>query len=205
VKSSVLSNFGHPVNLNSQNHPMSSAITNHLEVSSKATLCPIVLACDDSYGMPLATALRSMVEANRHAWPIQCYVLSDGVGEKTKRKVLASLPPDSVVIHWMPVELSAFAQFSTISHISKITYARFVITQIIPSHVSRALYLDSDLLVLDDLGPLCQTDLGDGVFGAVVDSFMDQATKQNRPGYERVPRVQNYFNAGVLLIDLKRA
>lgn len=167
-------------------------------------LCPLVLASDDAYGMPLATTLRSIADTNPGAWPIHCYVLSNGITEETKRRVVASLPENSTAIHWLPVELSGFGSFRTLSHISKMTYARFLISQMLPPDLSRVLYLDCDLLVVGDLLPLCRAKLGDAVLGAVADPFMDPAIKQNRAGYELVPRVQNYFNAGVLLIDLER-
>jgi lipopolysaccharide biosynthesis glycosyltransferase len=179
-------------------------ISNLKRATVGQTLCPIVLACDDAYGMPLATTLRSLVQANPDAWPIECHVLSDGITEQTKRKVVASLPEGSAVIRWVAVELSDFARFSTAPHISKITYARLLIAEILPSHISRVLYLDTDLLALVDLRALCNTELEDAPIGAVVDSFLDPATKEDRPGYETVPRVDNYFNAGVLLIDLDR-
>ena len=37
-------------------------------------------------------------------------------------------------------------------YVSKTTHARLVIPRILHDSVSRALYLDADLLVLDDLG-----------------------------------------------------
>jgi len=179
-------------------------ISNLKRATVRQTLCPVVLACDDAYGMPLATTLRSAVEANPDAWPIECHILSDRITERTKRKVVASLPQGSAVIRWVAVELSDFSRFSTAPHISRITYARLLIAEILPSHISRILYLDTDLLVLEDLRALCNTDLEDAAIGAVVDSFLDQATKQDRAGCETVPRVSSYFNAGVLVIDLDR-
>jgi len=80
---------------------------------------------------------------------------------------------------------------------------RILIPKVFPDTVSRVLYLDSDLLVLDDLTPLWNTDLKETVAGAVVD-FLDGQLRQNQPGLEDVPRVQQYFNAGVLLINLVR-
>jgi lipopolysaccharide biosynthesis glycosyltransferase len=184
--------------------PAPSMINNPKRATVGQTLCPIVLACDNGYGMPLATTLRSLVDANPSAWPIECYVLSDGIAEQTKRNVAASLPEGSAVIRWVPVELSDFARFSTAPHISRITYARLLIAEILPPHIARILYLDTDLLVLGDLLALCSTDLEGAAMGAVLDSYLDSATKQNSPDYVNVPRVDNYFNAGVLLIDLGR-
>ncbi len=65
------------------------------------------------------------------------------------------------------------------------------------------MYLDADILVLDDLESLWETDLEGAVVGAVLDG-LDPKLKHGDPGFEEVPRVQDYFNSGVLLIDLGR-
>ncbi|MET4217663.1 lipopolysaccharide biosynthesis glycosyltransferase [Bradyrhizobium sp. LB7.2] len=162
--------------------------------------CPIVLACDRRYSMPLATTLRSVVETNRSDEPLEFHVLVDGVSERIRKRILDSLPHGSASIRWIEVDLEMFRDFSTIRYISKVTYARFLIPRIFPNTVSRVLYLDSDLLVLDDLQALCATDLGGKVLGAVLDGLDSQL--KNQTVHAPVPRVRDYFNAGVLLIDL---
>jgi lipopolysaccharide biosynthesis glycosyltransferase len=166
---------------------------------------PIVMACDETYAIPLATALRSAVDANRSGQPLDVYVLWDRFSASIRRRVIESLPEGSAVIHWVPVDLSSFQGFSTLPHISsKMTFARFMIPHVFGKDVQRVLYLDADLLVLDDLGPLWDTDLKGAVIGAVLDRILDPQLKARAPGLENFPRVRDYFNAGVLLIDLDR-
>jgi lipopolysaccharide biosynthesis glycosyltransferase len=164
---------------------------------------PLILACDGEYVMPLATTLRSIVEANRRSWPLEFYVLCCGVPCAAQQRVNRSLPPGSGTVHWVPIDLNLFGQFATIPHVSKMTYARLLIPKIIPDVVRRVLYLDSDLLVLGDLRNLWDSDLKGRVLGAVLDSI-DPMLKRGDALREFVPRVQKYFNAGVLMIDLAR-
>jgi lipopolysaccharide biosynthesis glycosyltransferase len=165
---------------------------------------PIVLACDGSYAMQLATTLVSIVGANRSGQPIEVYVLSDHFSLRMRQRVVDSLPEGSVVIRWVPVDLSSFQEFSRLPHISRMTFARFMIPRVIPEGVQRVLYLDADLLVLGDLGPLWDVDLKGAVIGAVLDRILDPQLKARLPGLENFPRVRDYFNSGVLLIDLDR-
>src|SRR6202008_1736339 len=102
-----------------------------------------VFACDAGYAMPLATTLRSIVAANRRVCPLQVYILSHGFSENLKTKIIDSLPNESCSICWAPVDLAAFAGFSTLRHISTMTYARLLIPSILPEGVPRALYLDA--------------------------------------------------------------
>jgi lipopolysaccharide biosynthesis glycosyltransferase len=164
---------------------------------------PVVLACDERYAMPLATTLRSVVESDRSGRPLEFYVLCDDVPEGVRKKVFESLPKGSASIRWIEVDLGLFGQFSTMKYISKVTYARLLIPRLFPDTISRVLYLDIDLVVLDDLAPLWETDLEEAVVGAVRDE-LDSAIKGDMRGFDKVPRVREYFNAGVLLINLYR-
>jgi lipopolysaccharide biosynthesis glycosyltransferase len=171
---------------------------------SSTISCPLVFACDAGYAMPLATTLRSIAETNRSAWPFQVYILSDGFSENTKRKVIDSLPKGSSSFRWLPADLAGFEGFSTLQHISTATYARLLISSKLPDRVDRVLYLDADILVLDDLAPIWEVDLEGAVLGAVVDERLSTHIKIGNTSLAGLPRVRNYFNAGVLLIDLAR-
>jgi lipopolysaccharide biosynthesis glycosyltransferase len=163
----------------------------------------LVLACDEAYAMPLATALRSIVEANRGNWPLDCHILTDGFSEAAKRRVSESLPDGAARIQWVAVSMEPFRGFYTAPHVSVMTFARLLIPRAFPDTVSRLLYLDTDILVLDDLMPLWETDLEGAVVGAVLDGLDRHLTSGTRT-FAGVPRVRGYFNAGVLLIDLER-
>jgi lipopolysaccharide biosynthesis glycosyltransferase len=162
---------------------------------------PIVLACDGSYAMQLATTLRSLVEANRRAWPLDVHVFAEDVCERDRRRVLGSLPRGSASIRWVEADLEAYRGFTTPEWISKATFARLLIPAAFEDTVARVLYLDADILVLDDLAPLWETDLDGAVVAAVLDR-VDPQLKAGAAGLDGLPRVQDYFNAGVLLIDL---
>jgi lipopolysaccharide biosynthesis glycosyltransferase len=171
----------------------------------------IALAADEAYAMPLATALRSIVEANRNHWSLDFCILYHGFSPDGRKRVTRSLPEKSAQILWIPVETKLFGELFTIPHVSKMTYARLLIPQLFPEAVSRLLYLDTDTLVLGDLAPLWQTDLAESIFAAVPDFYYHTKfvlegldPEANRARYAGLPPVREYFNAGVLLIDLNR-
>ena len=174
-----------------------------MSTNTKQKERPIVLAADAAYAMPLATTLRSITDANRDGWPLSIHIISDDIASATRQRVLDSLPRSSVSIHWHPVDLGPVRGFATADHISKMTYARFLIPEIFPKSVSKVLYLDTDLLALANLEPLWETNLEGAVVGAVLDT-LDAKIKGNMAGLEYAPRVGSYFDAGVLLIDVDR-
>lgn len=163
-----------------------------------------MLACDGRYAMPLATALASLVAANSNAWPLEVHVLTDGFSKGKRQRVVESLPKGSASIRWIAMDLKRFKAFSTLHHISAMTFARLVIPDLFPETVSTVLYLDADILVLGNLAPLWKIELAEAVVGAVADAGLDGAHLPSDAGSSRPLRVRRYFNAGVLLINLSR-
>ena len=163
----------------------------------------LALACDDGYAMPLATTLRSVVDAMPEAWPIDVRVLTDRFAAAHRQRVLESLPAGSVELKWVDIGLERCAAIDTQAHISRVTCGRLLLPEVLEASLTRVLYLDADVLVTGSLQPLWRTRLQGAVLGAVVDAI-DAGLQQSAAEVRDVPRVQRYFNAGVLLIDLQR-
>lgn len=170
-----------------------------------ATPLTLVLLADERYAMPLATTLSSIARSNRRYWPIQVHVLQDGMSERSRQRVLDSLPSNSIALVWHGVDLSSFASLSTLPHISRMTYARFLIDQCLPQSLRRVLYLDTDILVLADLEQLWRADLRGAIIGAVPDRHIDAMLNAHCDiRTHDVPQVRAYLNAGVMVINLSR-
>jgi lipopolysaccharide biosynthesis glycosyltransferase len=176
---------------------------------------PIVTAANAAYAMPLATTLRSVVDNNPKWWPWVIYVLSDGFDTETKLRVERSLPSGSAEIQWIQIDMSAFAGFSSgPRNLSKMTYARLLVPRVIPEDFERVLYLDADILVIDNLEALWKTNLIGAPFAAVSDLYLHtsfelkgiepEIGRLNHPEFTNLPPIRNYCNAGVLLINLPR-
>jgi lipopolysaccharide biosynthesis glycosyltransferase len=169
----------------------------------------VAMACDGRYAMPLATTLRSLVEAHSGEVVLHVVILVSEFPDSLRKKVAASLPRSAISLDWRPIELASFQRFSTRPYISKMTYARLLLPELLPVSASRVLYLDADVLVLGDLEELWKADLEGAALGAVQDSDgvahgtrLWQLTTDARLGSPH--RIPPYFNAGVLLIDLTR-
>ncbi len=91
-----------------------------------------------------------------------------------------------------------------INRYSIATFYRLLIPQILPNDIDRCIYLDSDTLVNLDIKALWQIDLGDKTLAAVPEILnrpdVKQAFSLCREG---LVKREDYFNAGVLLINTK--
>ena len=87
------------------------------------------------------------------------------------------------------------------------TYHRLLLPRLVPREVTRAIWLDCDLLVTTDLVRLWETDLGGCHLLAVRDPVVPLVS--SRYGIRRwrelgIAPDAPYFNAGVMLLDVDR-
>jgi lipopolysaccharide biosynthesis glycosyltransferase len=82
-----------------------------------------------------------------------------------------------------------------------------LLAELLPPTVERVLFLDVDLLVLDDVSTVFATDLGDHAVAAAPDVAIPTCSDvRGVKGWRErgIPQGAPYFNCGVLLIDLGR-
>ncbi len=166
---------------------------------------PIFFAVDDGYCPFLAVAIQSMLD---HAAPQYMYsikVLNTDIGSENKKRI-ARYERENVSIEF--VDLNYYIQkikdkLYTRDYYSKSTYFRLFIPNLYPQY-DKALYLDSDIVVLDDIAELFFTDIGDNMVAAAPDDVI-QFNPVFQHYVEKVVGVadyRRYFNAGVLLMNL---
>lgn len=87
-----------------------------------------------------------------------------------------------------------------------IPYARFVMDRFLPADVERLIYVDCDMMVVSPIERLWETDLGDKPFAAVEDAWgkLLAAHHDLRGRGGVLDPADPYFNAGLLVIDMKR-
>lgn len=83
--------------------------------------------------------------------------------------------------------------------ITRATYYRLFLTEILPETLDKVLYLDGDCVCRHSLLPLWETDISNDAVGAVFDESEGNIEYYNRLKY---PFELGYFNAGVLLVNL---
>lgn len=98
------------------------------------------------------------------------------------------------------VDEALFADAPTTAQYPQEMYYRMLAAQLLPPNVSRLLYLDPDTLVINPLRPLWETDLDGHLFAACAHTGKTELVSSvNRV---RLNVAHDYFNSGVLLMDL---
>lgn len=164
----------------------------------------VVMCADDAYAAAGAVAIRSLCDHLSVGADIWLLYTRLGAGSLA----LLRRAPRGGDFRLLTVNLSRrhydFAVRS--DYISSATFGRLQVGGILPATCERALYLDCDVLVRGDLDELWRTDLGGKVVGAALEQTAP--TLGSNGVSESVEALElnaeyPYFNAGVLLIDLK--
>ncbi|RXH58408.1 Glycosyl transferase, family 8 [Granulicella sibirica] len=94
---------------------------------------------------------------------------------------------------------SSYQNLPTHGHLTAAVYLRLFATEYLDPSVEKVLYLDSDTIVLADLGELWQFDLGDAFLGAVPEPY--DYSQRHPLGFGPDDL---YINAGVMLLNLAK-
>lgn len=169
-------------------------------------IIPIFYACDDAFVKYTIVSLSSMIQNASKDYQYKIYVLNTNIGEDMKSK-LSALENENFEISFTDVSeyLNSVTKDLPIRHYySKTTYYRFFIAEMFPEY-SKAIYIDSDTIVLGDISKLYETDIGDAYLGACHEQAMVQVDVYGTY-CEKVVGVSrhNFFNAGLMLLNCKQ-
>ncbi len=159
----------------------------------------VALGIDRAYAPHAAAVIASMV---RHApgARFRFLILHVGVEPALGMRVEAAAPGAAFV--WREIGDDHAPAMADRLHFSRAILFRLGIEKHAPADWRRVLYIDSDVIVMRDVGPLWRADLGANPIGAVIDCFVDAAAFAAR--WRLPPASPCYFNSGVLLIDLEK-
>jgi lipopolysaccharide biosynthesis glycosyltransferase len=166
----------------------------------------MVVACaaNERYVMPLAVMLTSLVDHLDPKRQLSIHVVDGGIPPVEREQVGASLRGANVSIEWIPAK-SSRPDLPTWGRLDPAVYQRLMLPGMLPESVHRAIWLDCDLVIRQDLGRLWDVDLADRHVLAVQDiivpyvsSFMGVAHHADLG----IPADGKYFNAGVMVMNL---
>ena len=172
-------------------------------------MIPMFFSIDDAYAPYLAAALCSAID---HASDDRCYkaiILHQELSQENISR-LASLATENFSIEFVPMTQGLDAITDTMSnrlrcdYFTLTIYFRLFIPRMFPQY-NKAIYIDSDVILLEDPAKLFDIPLQGNLIGACVDRSVGHVPQlvnymENAVG---VPK-EKYINSGVLLMDLQK-
>lgn len=163
----------------------------------------VMYLCDDNYAMIAGVSILSLMENNRDMEAINIFLVSDGISdcniEKIKlcvkqynRNLVILEKPDIKSLLGCNVEMHWWIEN---------VFSRVFLGEVFKDYreVRRLIYIDCDTLIVGSLQDLWDMDLG-GRTGAGVCEAMGNIHKK----VIGLSKEDNYFNAGMFLIDLNK-
>ena len=159
------------------------------------------MATDDNYAHHLAVVIASILKNLSLERELCLYVLHDAISNGTKEKIqsLSSIRPFEINFIDVCCEQYEGLRSKWAVHVSKMSYARLNLGELL-LNLEKCIYLDCDVIVRNEISELFEIDISDYFFGAVEEP---EETKFNTKDMFKIPDGYGYFNAGVLLLNLK--
>lgn len=162
----------------------------------------VAFAINDGYISHLEIALFSLLKNNQNSL-FNIYVLSGDLKQANIRKLerICDNQKNAYITVIKPQD-GVFTSLKVNEHFSKDMYSRYLLPELLP-HEKKVLYLDADILVTGDISELYDTQLSDMSLAAIKDigiqrpQFTEYMDSLGLDG-------QNYFNSGVLLMNLDK-
>lgn len=160
----------------------------------------IVYASDDNFADVLAVSLVSLLENNKNN-TVNVYIISQDISDKNKERIISSAQNYQCLIEFinMPNISQIIGETVDIKRYSESMFSRILLGTLLPSEVTKAIYIDCDTLVLDSLSQLWDTDLKGKTIGAIRDS------RNIRYSQNLGIKSSNYYvYSGMLVMDLEK-
>ncbi len=173
---------------------------------------------DNNYAPYLGVALYSLLKNANPNYNYDIIICENTVSQINKDKLLKLCNgKKNCFIRFIDMnKLISQLHVEAAEHISLNSYAKVFVMSEIFSDYDRILSLDSDTLVLKDISPLFEIDMEGKAIAAVKDSYLPVSIKRGfhadkRLNYKPVKDcykgtvidVNDYFNVGVILYDLR--
>lgn len=163
----------------------------------------IAICIDENYTQHAGVTISSILCNKKSVDPIVFHIVTDDLSSSAFDKLQQITAPYGATIITHTISSNAFTNLPIGRHISKATYYRLAITEILPPSIEKVLYLDVDLIVRSDITELYTTDISHHFAAAVADIGVE-SKGDLLPKILKLPPHEPYFNAGVLLINVAK-
>lgn len=167
---------------------------------------PIFFACDDNFVKFTIVAITSLKANASKDYIYDIHILYTKMSEEMK-KVTLTLSDETFNITFDDVTdylKSVNYKLHVRDYYSKTTYYRLFISEMFPE-LDKALYVDSDMIILGDISELYNHELGDNYVGACNEQAMVQEECYGNYVEKCLGISRNkFFNAGMILINCKQ-
>jgi lipopolysaccharide biosynthesis glycosyltransferase len=162
----------------------------------------VVTAVNDGFAKHLAVMLYSLLKNKVSANPIIIYIIDSQISEKNKSLLTKTVQRFNADIKYLTIDQTLYDGFILTHHLTQETYHRISIPELLEKDIEKVIYLDSDIIIKEDITRIWDINIDHYFLAAVIDAW--QGVKKLRHSDLSIPDDCDYFNAGVLVLNLKK-
>ncbi|KAL7231942.1 hypothetical protein ACSBR2_010041 [Camellia fascicularis] len=199
---------------NSPNCPPSSLLTNINNAICSHNAVHVAMTLDAAYLRGSMAAILSVLQHSSCPENIHFHFVASATTNHLNLAISNSFPYlNFIVYHFDHDAVAGLISTSIRAALDcPLNYARNYLADLLPTCVRKVVYLDSDLVLVDDIAKLAATPLGDSAVLAAPEYCNANFTSYFTPTFWSNPslsltfanRNACYFNTGVMVIDLER-
>ena len=174
-----------------------------MKTETEETVMNILLTLDENYLLPCKVMLDSLFASNPAETDVTVYLLHSAIPAEKLEELASFCAALGAALRPIAVDAAVFESAPTSKRYPKEMYYRLLSPLILPRKVERVLYLDPDMLIINPLRPLWELDLYGKAFAAASHTGLTEMA--NGINQMRLDTEHEYFNSGVMLIDLTAA
>lgn len=163
----------------------------------------LLLTLDENYLLPCKVMLDSFFASNPNEADVTVYLLHSAIPSDKLEELAEFCALFGAELKPIAVDAVLFENAPTSKRYPKEMYYRLLSPLILPQEIERVLYLDPDMLIINPLRPLWKLNLYGKTFAAAAHTGLTEVA--NEINKVRLDTEHEYFNSGVMLIDLDAA
>ena len=152
--------------------------------------------------LPHLQVLLTSIRINQPGEKFDIRLMHSGIHDDDLEPVIRQCSIFGYGFHPVLIDASAFTDAPVSKQYPKEMYYRLLAPFFMPDDLHRILYLDPDILVINPLRPLWETDMKGNLFAGAAHTGKTELA--NNINQLRLGTNHPYFNSGVLLMDLNR-
>ncbi len=168
---------------------------------------PIFFAVDDAYIPFLSVTIKSLIEKANKTDLYNLRILYTNITEENKKEIM-KYQNENIIIEFVNVSeclKKLEGKLLIRDYYSNATYYRILIPNLY-SEYEKVLYLDSDIVILDDIAKLYNVNVSNYLIGAVSEHWFENYSEFKSYGKKVIglSNYKKYINAGVMLMNLQK-
>jgi lipopolysaccharide biosynthesis glycosyltransferase len=158
----------------------------------------IVTACDENYVQHLGVMLCSLLENTSSKKLLAIHIIDGGIKADSRLQFYSFFEHVyGVKISFLTIDKTRYQDLPISHHFTHTIYYRISIPLLFDESVDKVLYLDSDMVIKDDIKKIWDTDISNYFLGAV-----EVLGKNTKYADLNMPQESLYFCSGLLLMNL---